>query len=101
MRSRAAPPQALEQVKQRTGGLLTYVGEWHSHPMGGSDLSATDKEAVINLRAILDRAGLPTLVTIVTPHEIRPHLFDPTSPPVTVDPPKRRFLGFFRWRFRP
>lgn len=45
--------------------------------------------------------GLPTLITIVTPDEIRPDLFEPTSPPVVVDPPPRR-LGIIRvifgWR---
>jgi proteasome lid subunit RPN8/RPN11 len=97
-------PEALDQVRRRTGGLLTYVGEWHSHPMGGADLSDTDKHAVISLRSILDRVGLPTLVTIVTPDEIRPHLFEPISPPVTVEPPRRRLVGFIRatfgWRLR-
>jgi len=82
-------PEVLEHVERRTGGLLTYVGEWHTHPMGGSDLSDTDKEAVIKLRSILDPAGLPTLVTIVTPDGIHPHLFEPTSPPLSI--PLRRF----------
>jgi integrative and conjugative element protein (TIGR02256 family) len=91
-------PEALDRVHRRTGNLLTYVGEWHTHPMGGSDLSDTDKTAVISLRSILDHVGLPTLVTIVTPDEIRPHLFEPTSPPVTIDPPRRR-VGFIRPRF--
>jgi integrative and conjugative element protein (TIGR02256 family) len=97
-------PEALDRVRSRTGGLLTYIGEWHTHPMGGSDLSDTDKHAVISLRSILDHVGLPTLVTIVTPDEIRPHLFEPTSPPVTVDPPRRRLVGFIRatfgWKLR-
>lgn len=83
-------PEAIEEVHRRTGGLLTYVGEWHTHPAGGSDLSDTDKGAVISLRSILDQVGLPTLVTIVTPEEIRPHLFEPTSPPVVIAPPRRR-----------
>jgi hypothetical protein len=93
-------PEALALVERRTGGLLTYVGEWHTHPAGGSDLSDTDKTAVIGLRSILDRVGLPTLVTIVTPEEIRPHLFESTSPPVVIDPLRRR-SGFMRvvfWR---
>jgi integrative and conjugative element protein (TIGR02256 family) len=97
-------PEALDLIHRRTGGLLTYVGEWHTHPMGGSDLSDTDKHAVISLRSILDHVGLPTLVTIVTPDEIRPHLFEPTSPPVTIDPPRRRLVGFIRatfgWKLR-
>ena len=94
-------PEALDRVGRRTGGLLTYVGEWHTHPMGGSDLSDTDKTAVISLRSILDRVGLPTLVIIVTPDEIQPHLFEPTSPPVVIDPPRRRFgiiRVVFGWR---
>jgi proteasome lid subunit RPN8/RPN11 len=92
MRGTEQLPEALEQVRNRTGGLLTYVGEWHSHPTSGSDLSDTDKYAVISLRSILDRVGLPTLVTIVTPDEIRPHLFEPTSPPLTVVPRKTSFI---------
>ena len=83
-------PEVLEHVERRTGGLLTYVGEWHSHPMGGSDLSDTDKEAVIKLRTILDPAGLPTLVMIATPDGIHPHLFEPTSPPLTSIRPMGR-----------
>lgn len=97
-------PEALERVRRRTCGLLTYVGEWHTHPMGGSELSDTDKHAVIGLRSILDYAGLPTLVTIVTPDEIRAHLFEPTSPPIVAEPPRRSFGGFIRarlgWRIR-
>jgi proteasome lid subunit RPN8/RPN11 len=97
-------PDVLEHVERRTGGLLTYVGEWHSHPMGGSDLSDTDKEAVIKLRSILDPAGLPTLVTIVTPDGTHPHLFDPTSAPLVMQARKPGLVGVVRaalgWRLR-
>jgi hypothetical protein len=72
--------------------------------MGGSDLSDMDKEAVIKLRSILDPAGLPTLVTIVTPGGIRPHLFEPTSPSLVVQARKSSFFGTVRatfgWRLR-
>ncbi|GAB9167026.1 hypothetical protein BDS110ZK25_76080 [Bradyrhizobium diazoefficiens] len=93
-------PEALARIERRTGGLLTYVGEWHTHPAGGSDLSDTDKTAVIGLRSVLDRVDKPTLVTIVTPEEIRPHLFESTSPPVVIDPPRRRpgFMRVIFWR---
>jgi integrative and conjugative element protein (TIGR02256 family) len=98
-------PEALDQVRRRTAGLLTYVGEWHTHPMGGSDLSDTDKQAVISLRSILDRAGLPTLVTIVTPDGIHPHLFEPKSPPVVVEHRRMGLFGMVRatlgWTIRP
>jgi proteasome lid subunit RPN8/RPN11 len=39
-------PDVLEHVEQRTGGLLTYVGEWHSHPMWGSDPGRRNKAFV-------------------------------------------------------
>ena len=100
LRGTKALPQALQHVHNRTGGLLTYVGEWHSHPMGGSDLSDTDKHAVISLRSVFDRVGAPTLVTVVTPDEIRPHLFEPTSPLMVVAPQAHRLPGFFRAAFR-
>jgi proteasome lid subunit RPN8/RPN11 len=97
-------PEVLEHIERRTGSLLTYVGEWHSHPMGGSALSDTDKEAVIKLRSILDPAGLPTLVTIVTPGGIHPHLFEPKSPPLVVEHRKPSLFGVVRatlgWRLR-
>jgi proteasome lid subunit RPN8/RPN11 len=97
-------PEVLEGVERRTGSLLTYVGEWHSHPMSGSDLSDVDKEAVIKLRSILDPAGLPTLVTIVTPDGVHPHLCEPTSPSLAVEPRKPGLFGFVRatfgWRLR-
>jgi hypothetical protein len=51
---------------------------------------------VISLRSILDGAGLPTLVTIVTPDEIRPHVFEPTSPQLTVESSKHHFIRLVR-----
>lgn len=34
----------LSQVERRTGATFGYVGEWHSHPNGPNDFSATDYE---------------------------------------------------------
>lgn len=93
-------PESIERVRDRTGGLLTYVGEWHTHPMGGSELSETDKQAIVSLRSILDRVGLPTLVAIVTQDGCRPHLFEPSSPPLVLAPPRRQLVGFIRARWR-
>ncbi len=73
-------PEKIREIERRTGALLGYVGEWHTHPMGGSDLSDTDIEAVESLRSMLDPVSLPTLVTVVTPQGIHPHLFEPGSP---------------------
>jgi Prokaryotic E2 family A/ThiF family/Prokaryotic homologs of the JAB domain len=73
-------PAAIRSVEDRTGGILGYVGEWHTHPEGGPDLSPIDEVAVGNLRRILDPVPLPTLVVIVTPDGPHPHLFEPGSP---------------------
>jgi proteasome lid subunit RPN8/RPN11 len=73
-------PETIKEIEQRTGGLLGYIGEWHTHPMGGAELSETDIEAVENLRDMLDRVPLPTFVTIVTPDGIHPHFFEADSP---------------------
>jgi proteasome lid subunit RPN8/RPN11 len=73
-------PEAIKEVERRTGGLLGYIGEWHTHPMGGAELSDTDIEAVENLRGMLDPVALPTLVAIVTPDGVHPHFFEAGSP---------------------
>ena len=93
-------PETIREVERRTGGLLGYVGEWHTHPMGGAELSGTDVEAVENIRNILDPVSLPTLVTIVTPDGIHPHIFEATHP--HLEPPqierttmRRFFRGLF------
>lgn len=32
------------RVKERTNGVLTYIGDWHSHPQGSIDMSQIDIE---------------------------------------------------------
>lgn len=32
------------RVKERTNGVLTYIGDWHSHPQGSLDMSQIDIE---------------------------------------------------------
>jgi hypothetical protein len=93
-------PEAMERVRDRTGDLLTYVGEWHTHPIGGFELSETDKRAIVSLRSILDHVNLPTLVAIVTPDGIRAHLFEPSSAPLILNPPRWHLTDFIRARWR-
>ena len=54
---------------------IDYVGEWHTHPMGGGSLSTQDKTAVAGLRRHLDKAGMPTFVMVVTPKKLHPYVF--------------------------
>ena len=56
---------AVSSVDARTGGMLEYVGEWHSHPDGvstkpsGHDLAAFDW-----LTALMSKDGLPAIMMI-------------------------------------
>jgi len=57
-------PETLNEIEARTGGLIGYVGEWHTHPDGSLELSDTDMTAVEQIRAHLDAAGLPTHIMV-------------------------------------
>jgi integrative and conjugative element protein (TIGR02256 family) len=47
--------------ESKTNGLLTYIGTWHSHPMGGS---ASKKDLKTKAELIGDRNGFPTVCLI-------------------------------------
>ncbi|CAM3470096.1 Mov34/MPN/PAD-1 family protein [Arcobacter aquimarinus] len=47
--------------EKKTNGLLTYIGTWHSHPMGGS---ASVKDLKTKTELIRDRKGFPTVCLI-------------------------------------
>ncbi len=70
-------PDRVVEIQERTGGMLGYVGEWHTHPMGGPSLSSTDMEAVAKIKRNLDSIPLPTHVTVVTGRGVYPHVFTP------------------------
>ncbi len=70
-------PETVYKIQNLTGGMLGYVGEWHTHPDGGPNLSLTDREAVEKVKSNLDSIPLPTHVMIVTARGIYPHIFTP------------------------
>lgn len=59
----------LSQVERRTGGTFGYVGEWHSHPNGPSEFSATDLEEFANKAEEMkaDCTTRPILELLVSP----------------------------------
>ncbi len=71
---------AVTNMMTCSGELITYVGEWHSHPDGGLDLSAVDQIARDELRCELDKLDMPTHILIVTPDEIASHVFSKEMP---------------------
>ena len=57
---------ALSSVNTKTGGMLEYVGEWHSHPRGvGTEPSQYDLAAFDWLKALMSKDGLPSVMMIV------------------------------------
>lgn len=60
-------PEEIERIKDITGGVIGYIGEWHSHPMNLKTLSAVDREAIGELRVINQLVPIPTCSLVVTP----------------------------------
>ncbi len=55
----------LDAVARRTGGMVRYIGEWHTHPRGSEAMpSAVDIEQLVALRRELRREGLPATMLI-------------------------------------
>lgn len=69
-------PKEIDEIKKRTGGLIGYIGEWHSHPMGLDSLSGQDMCNVEELKVINDKVPIPTLSIIVSNGEILPFIFE-------------------------
>jgi hypothetical protein len=54
-----------EHVQARTGNMVDYVGEWHSHPDGCGALPSTDDAYLVaSLAARLNADGLPAVMVI-------------------------------------
>jgi hypothetical protein len=70
-------PEEVEKIHNRTGRLIGYVGEWHTHPMGGPELSYQDTYTANQIRKHLDNTNLPTHVMIVTDSGLFSHIFHP------------------------
>lgn len=59
-------PQAVKEIESKTGGLLGYVGDWHTHPDGPARPSALDHKALAAIDRSLRPAGIPGLLLIVS-----------------------------------
>ena len=57
--------ERLRAVSDRTGGIVRYIGEWHTHPRWSVSLpSLTDLQQLLTLRHELQREGLPATMLI-------------------------------------
>jgi integrative and conjugative element protein (TIGR02256 family) len=67
-------PEQLLEIEDRTGGVLGYVGEWHTHPNGPSTPSPRDMASVRDLAGSLRPAGLPAHILILSPGGLTCHV---------------------------
>ena len=54
----------IQDINDKSGGMLAYLGTWHSHPLEG-DASEIDKRMIAQLRGL--PFGAPAVGLIVTP----------------------------------
>lgn len=70
-------PNYVYDIENLTGDMLGYVGEWHTHPAGGPDLSRQDMDSVKKIKNVLDETPIPTHVMVVTKTGQYPYIFTP------------------------
>jgi hypothetical protein len=60
-------PEALKEIDRRTGGVVGYLGEWHSHPpFTSAEPSRTfDRKLIAELSRTLSADGEPALMVII------------------------------------
>jgi hypothetical protein len=58
--------EEVQVAEVSTGGMIQYVGEWHSHPDGVTCcLSGDDRKVFEFIRTCVEPGGLPPIMCIV------------------------------------
>ncbi|PWD67073.1 ThiF family adenylyltransferase [Pectobacterium parmentieri] len=58
-------------IIERTGGMIDYIGEWHSHPKGyKSNPSVLDKKLIDKISSSLKTEGKPAIMLIIGESDI-------------------------------
>lgn len=72
VRGKEGSQDYVSRCEELTGGMVSYVGEWHSHPAGHtSDPSSLDVVLLATLAIRLAADGIPALMVIVSETEVR------------------------------
>lgn len=69
-------PDLINTIKHETGGVIGYIGEWHTHPMDLDRLSTRDENTIEELIEINRRTPIPTCAIIVTNGKVLPFVFE-------------------------
>ena len=72
-------PDVVKRIQSRTGGLIDYVGDWHTHPQCGGQMSQQDKETARHLQVVLKSSGKPVHIMIATPTGLHSHVYSGDS----------------------
>lgn len=65
----------VESIGKITGGAISYIGEWHSHPSGaGVKASIDDKKAHSWLKSEMGSEGLPGIIAIIGERDLPNYL---------------------------
>jgi hypothetical protein len=69
IRGCAGLSERIREIHERTGGMVRYVGEWHSHPVGHDPLpSQDDQRALAWLGEHMGLDGYPGIMLIAGDH---------------------------------
>jgi len=68
-------PEQVKYIKEITGNMIGYIGEWHTHPMGLDSLSEIDHQAVENLKPLNEKYPIPTFISILSKEKYLPFVF--------------------------
>ncbi|HVW99979.1 MAG TPA: Mov34/MPN/PAD-1 family protein, partial [Candidatus Babeliaceae bacterium] len=69
-------PEEINRIKELTGNMIGYIGEWHSHPMNLKQLSHRDHETIADLKILNDVIPIPTCAVIVTPDDVLAFVYE-------------------------
>lgn len=63
--------ETIDEVSERTAGIVRYLGEWHSHPEGSTSSPSHDDLIQLSELAIgMDEDGLPGIVMIIGENDV-------------------------------
>lgn len=69
-------PEKIDEIKEKTGNMIGYIGEWHSHPTGLEQLSSIDIGNIDLLQKENLKVPIPTCAVIISNGKILPFVFD-------------------------
>lgn len=66
----------LSHVLYMTGGMIKYVGDWHTHPNNSTVMSYTDKKSLLELKEHLKNMSYPAHIMIFNDTTFNSYVLD-------------------------